>query len=710
MYYKLINIFEFLSKKSVRQFRVKEYKELSLLFSNKLFFYGLFIRFILIIAQSSEVQNKYFLPFISSTSFYNFLEPWTKFIELGGDLDSFPYGIVMFLFYTPLTKLGIILGDLTGIDGWPYLGLGLTTLFFDSLLLVGLAILLKTYSKTLILKAYWFSPIVLYVNYFHGQLDVLPICILIWGLCFLQWKRPISSGILFGLSISAKFSMLVAIPFVIIYLLRNEKIKSYIFDFLLGLAICLLITVIPYIFSEGYKIMVLNNPKQFLIYELSYRFNENLQFYFLPAIYFAILYLIWNIKSITLDLFLISIGIGFLSIILFIPASPGWYFWVTPFLTFYQIRTNRLHNPIIIPFYLFYLTYSISYFEKFNLFNLKFFEELSFNSDLLLSLTFSLFQTFSILICISMYLYGIKRNNYYKAFQNPNIIGLTFNKNNNIINSLVTSINNMLGDNSIINLFADNYKTKNFNYLSKSKISKNNLMYDYSLLINDLNNLVEGKNIVNNNSKNSYMKNYKSINTGNNIILIGESILDLSYIRKFIDFKIAVITEDSLNLDLVNSSKKIKFGQKPAINNAYNEFKSEINKNLELFSDLLFILTPVNKSLDISKNEKPKIKLIVKMRNSYICQNLVKALISSTDMHIEFDYYENNQDFVKLILEGECSGEDIFEIANFLIPNLEDLIFSNDCFSKNYMGLMQLIVLIYLSELIHLGKLNKINV
>ena len=130
----------------------------------------------------------------------------------------------------------------------------------------------------------------------------------------------------------------------------------------------------------------------------------------------------------------------------------------------------------------------------------------------------------------------------------------------------------------------------------------------------------------------------------------------------------------------------------------------------ELFSDLLFILTPVNKSLDISKNEKPKIKLIVKMRNSYICQNLVKALISSTDMHIEFDYYENNQDFVKLILEGECSGEDIFEIANFLIPNLEDLIFSNDCFSKNYMGLMQLIVLIYLSELIHLGKLNKINV
>ena len=119
MYYKLINIFEFLSKKSVRQFRVKEYKELSLLFSNKLFFYGLFIRFILIIAQSSEVQNKYFLPFISSTSFYNFLEPWTKFIELGGDLDSFPYGIVMFLFYTPVTKLGIIIGDLTGIDGWP---------------------------------------------------------------------------------------------------------------------------------------------------------------------------------------------------------------------------------------------------------------------------------------------------------------------------------------------------------------------------------------------------------------------------------------------------------------------------------------------------------------------------------------------------------------------------------------------------------------
>ena len=90
-----------------------------------------------------------------------------------------------------------------------------------------------------------------------------------------------------------------------------------------------------------------------------------------------------------------------------------------------------------------------------------------------------------------MYLYGIRRNNYYKATLKPNIIGFTYNKNNSIVTRLLSSINNMLGESSISTLVANNYSTKKFNYLANSKISKNSLTYDYSSLISDLINLLD---------------------------------------------------------------------------------------------------------------------------------------------------------------------------------------------------------------------------
>ena len=63
--------------------------------------------------------------------------------------------------------------------------------------------------------------------------------------------------------------------------------------------------------------------------------------YIVPLVYIFSLYLIWRIKKITQDLFLISTGIGFFSILIFLPPAPGWAVWTLPFLAYYQIRSKK---------------------------------------------------------------------------------------------------------------------------------------------------------------------------------------------------------------------------------------------------------------------------------------------------------------------------------------------------------------------------------
>ena len=135
MFFSIVNIFAFFSNKSVRPYRLKEYKQLSSLLSSNLFLSGLFIRCFLIFTQNSQVQKRYFIPFISSISFDNLFDPWTNFVNTGGDLASFPYGIVMLVVYSPLTKIGAIFREYTGNNFLPYLGLSLTTLIIDLFLL-----------------------------------------------------------------------------------------------------------------------------------------------------------------------------------------------------------------------------------------------------------------------------------------------------------------------------------------------------------------------------------------------------------------------------------------------------------------------------------------------------------------------------------------------------------------------------------------------
>ena len=107
--------------------------------------------------------------------------------------------------------------------------------------------------------------------------------------------------------------------------------------------------------------MVLKNSETEKLFSVFISYGYDLKLFLLPTIYFLSLYLVWRLERINLDLFLISIGLGFFSVLLFLPPSPGWLAWIMPFLVYYQLRSKD-HYLISTPSIFFiYLTYNLLY-------------------------------------------------------------------------------------------------------------------------------------------------------------------------------------------------------------------------------------------------------------------------------------------------------------------------------------------------------------
>ena len=199
---------------------------------SKLFYFGLITRLILIIFCTPVIQEIWFVEFIKNSLESLSFNPWEDHLNAGGDVQAFPYGFIMYLVYLPLTAIGWVLDKLFSFHYFSLFGFTITSLILDYGILHSISRLLKNYSPKLLLSAYWCSPIILYIFYWHGQIDVLPVFLLLWGLVFLQEEKTILAGAFLGIAISAKFSMIASIPFIFIYLIRNRRLDK--FNFLIG--------------------------------------------------------------------------------------------------------------------------------------------------------------------------------------------------------------------------------------------------------------------------------------------------------------------------------------------------------------------------------------------------------------------------------------------------------------------------------------------
>ena len=694
--------------------RVEEFRLLAALHRHKLFYLGLSLRLLLICCAIPLIQNIWFLPFISNSLQFPSFDPWDAHLSAGGNAMAFPYGVAMYLAYLPLTALGWFFDQALATGWFAKLGFGLTSLILDYGLLVGIAILARQYSPKTLLISYWCSPIVIYILYWHGQLDVLPVCLLIWGVLILQRRLTAAAAVILAFAISAKFSMIVALPFIVIYLYRKRRLRSDITPFIFITFLTLGFTCLPFISSESFQTMVLQTPESARIYTVSVVYGPDLKLFLLPTVYILALYLTWRLQRITLDLFIITIGLGFFSLLLFLPPMPGWFLWVLPFIVFYQLRSRGDYLLTIVPYFAFFVSYNLLYSPGADLPWLPFptgspiSQTLGIESSKFQFFLFTFLQSAGLLVCFRMYIYGIARNSYYRKGGRPLIVGIAGDSGSGI-DTLFSSLRNLLGPESVLNICENNYQKWEYNHpMWAANSHLNPRSNNLSRLTHDVFTLAEGKPIRQRHYDNRARKltYLNKISSADVVFVTGLHSLYIKRLRQRLDLKIYLDCDEKLKINRNRKQEIHHHGHGSDSNELQLEKQrsdsEQYIQSQSRYADLIFKLTPVNPDILLANpNEvgSARLKLFVTMANGFFHEELVHNLIALCGMHVDLEQ-STNLDFIDMCIEGDITSEDTAQIATLLIPNLEDLVLDTSNWENGLIGVIQLVTLAHISDLL----------
>jgi hypothetical protein len=240
--------------------------------------------------------DQWYVPFLGNSIETLTLDPWQSWLNQGGAAIAFPYGYAMWLFLLPF-------GLLCKLFSLPLaFGYGMSLVVADFGLLLILRKLLKT-KDGFLLAIYWLSPISLIASYCLGYNDIIPVFLLMSAVYFMRDHRLLVSGIFLVAAISAKLSMILSLPFFLIYLFHNSNLRQIFRKFVIGFALGFSIFLLPFLLSHAGINMVASNPEVEKIYQLSINLIRNITIYLVPLAYLLMLYAGWRIKRINFELF-----------------------------------------------------------------------------------------------------------------------------------------------------------------------------------------------------------------------------------------------------------------------------------------------------------------------------------------------------------------------------------------------------------------------
>ena len=649
---------------------------------------GLLAKIILILLVIPTVQEQWFVPFVVSVIEQPTLSPWTQFLQQGGDPLAFPYGLMMLLVHLPAVLVGYLADGIFGISYFSGVGFRVSLLLADFLVLL---LLVKMFSEHLrkFVVYYWLSPILIYITYWHGQTDIIPVSFLILGLFLLKVNKIKKSAVSIAFAISAKISMLIAVPLFLIYLWTNKKLRSFVVPFILTLILIILLIQGSFLMTSGFQEMLLGNREINKVYLLSVQFGENVQLYLTPLVYLVSLYLIWRIKRMNFDLLLAVTGVAFFIIILMTPASLGWFVWLVPFFTIHQIHAEKTATLLTSGLAILLIAYYV-------------FEPNDLHAQ---SIWLTLISTTGLILAIQMLREGVHSNDYYKLSRRSLSIGISGNlgSGNNI---LALSLAKLFDSNSVTQIFGDNYRIWDRNSLIwKTLTSFNPRTNNLFQFVNDVLSLIHGKSVVapHYNQKTGLFNHSEKIQSNDVIIVSGLHTLYSQVLCKKMDVSIYLQVDEALrqrfklqgNTEYSNLSK-INLLETVNIDKRQSDIQKYITPQKQQ-ADVIFSLMPVN--LDLLDNKESPLKLEVVLVNGIFYQALAKLLVGVCNLHLNININKKNSQ-VELDIEGEVDAEDLALSARIIIPHMEELLGFQPKWKNNMAGVMQLIVLAQISEVL----------
>ena len=401
-------------------------------FRSKLFWAVLFFKLSAIHLVDATILNNLFAPFLDTFVAAPFSNPYDTF--WAKDLiDAFPYPAMMLY----IQSAPLMLFKWMGFSSTPILAYSTTQILADITILMVMCRWLRS-NVTTILWLYWASPVLFYVTYLHGQLDVIPMALAFLSLFVLFSNKLVASAFLLGLGIAAKLHLLLIAPFILVFLWQTDRRIFPVIQFSVIVSVTFFTLNLPYIFSDGFRNIVLLNNEQNRLFQISFETGTNGSvFYVVPAMLLMLIAYSIIIQIRNRDLLLIFLGSAFGIILLIIPPAPGWYFWVLPFSVYFIAQLeSRYYLPLLVLQAAYLLYFAVTPNSDFVTIFSQGSEALtngwilgrlvSFGVDpeLAVSLAFSFLQTNLLILSVTTLFRGVHQPQRSKARSRPLIIGI----------------------------------------------------------------------------------------------------------------------------------------------------------------------------------------------------------------------------------------------------------------------------------------------
>jgi len=674
------------------------------LLTHPFFLVGLVIRLGLIAVVLPLATVQWYGPFLDITTSQFTLDPWWTFLNQGGDSVAFPYGYVMWLIFLPLTLLMKLLGVSV------LYGYSLTLLVVDFVLLLVLRKMVPNRDR-LLLAIYWLSPIILLATYWYGLNDLVPVLLLVMALHFVRQIKFFHAGALCSAAISAKLSMILVVPFFLIYLIRNRALRQMLPSYLTGGTLFGLLFGLPFLFSDSGLHMFLSNPEMGKIYLFALAIGNSTFIYVVPMVYLVMLYAAWRVRRLNYELFHAMLGMAFMLVVLLTPASPGWFIWVMPLLISYQMMSGRIAVALVGVFSVLYVLSSLllipsSALTFFNTTGFLSIELASLSNSHLKSILHTGITAVGIVLALRIWRESVSFNDYFRLSRKPFVVGIAGDSGAGK-DTLADSLEGLFGAHSVARLSGDDYHLwDRHKPMWQVMTHLNPMANDLESFADDLIALTDGKSIISRHYDHVTGKKSRPfhINSNDFIIVSGLHALYLPLLRDCYNLSIYLDIDDGLRHHLKMQRDVEKRGlstEQVASSLAMREPDSvQFVRPQAEHADLVMSLQPIHpRMLEEARNGKQPLryKLFVQSRNGLNELSLSRVLVGVCGLHVDMGM-KNEGSEVELTIEGETSAEDIELAAKMLFPRVLEFLDISPKWQDGAKGIMQLITLSHVNQ------------
>jgi len=302
---------------------------------------------------ASHYPRDLFIPFVNHFVESGLTDPWRHFAGLGR-WNAFPYPPLMLL--------------ILAVPRWlfsPLLAPGVDTVTFGHLLVLRLpmlaadlgimVVLLQWFPQRerRVLAYYWCSPLVFYVCYWHGQLDILPTALFLVSLQLLRSQRNVLGLVVLGLGLATKLHLAVALPFVLVYL-RQRRSPAYVARMAAVPLLMYAAIVLPFA-TPAFARMVYGTAEQQRLFAFQLPVGVQGLAVLLAPLAVIVLWLRFAAYRLrNWDLFILYLGLLFGVFVVLAPPAPGYFLWSLPFVVYFLCRSPRAP---LAPYILFTVSY-----------------------------------------------------------------------------------------------------------------------------------------------------------------------------------------------------------------------------------------------------------------------------------------------------------------------------------------------------------------